>query len=399
MAATAQRITLPASRASGVQASRGGRGVAIDYLRTFIIVLVLLHHSVLAYVNFGHFNPEHYLWSTAPIVDSRRWPGFDILVAFNDAFFMSLMFFVSGLFVWPSLARKRPPQFLRDRMLRLGLPFAIAVTFLMPLAYYPSYLMTGAAPGYFRFWRDTILVGPWGSGPPWFVAVLLAYDCLAALLYWAMPGAADSIGPARARIFAQPPIFFLVLVTVSATAFFPMLIAFGSSYWFALGPLAIQACRALHYAVYFFAGVAVGAYGLDRSGFAPGGALARQSKLWVLLALFSFFAFLVTIGKASPPVRSYGCWFVISCAAISFAMLAIFLRFSTRRYAIVESLNDNSYGIYLVHYLFVVWLQYALLNVDLPAIAKASLVFGAVFALSWATVAALRHVPAIARII
>jgi hypothetical protein len=29
-----------------------------------------------------------------------------ILVAFNDVFFMSLMFFLSGLFFWPSLARK-----------------------------------------------------------------------------------------------------------------------------------------------------------------------------------------------------------------------------------------------------------------------------------------------------
>jgi peptidoglycan/LPS O-acetylase OafA/YrhL len=398
MAAT-QKIGLSAPRASGVQASHGRRGVAIDYLRTFIIVLVLLHHSVLAYVNFGHFNPQHYLWSTAPIVDSRRWLGFDIIVAFNDVFFMSLMFFVSGLFVWPSLSRKHPGQFLRDRMLRLGLPFAVAVTFLMPLAYYPSYLMTGAAPGYFRFWRDTILVGPWGAGPPWFVAVLLAYDCLAALVHWVAPGAGDSLKHASPRIFARPLIFFILLVAFSAAAFFPMLIAFGSSYWFAFGPLAVQACRALHYAVYFFAGVAVGAYGLERSGFAPGGALARQSWLWVLATLLSFFAFLVTIGKPSPPVGPYGSWFVVSCATISFAMLALFLRFSTRRYAIIESLNDNAYGIYLVHYLFVIWLQYALLDANLPAIAKASMVFVAVLALSWGTVAALRRVPVIARTI
>src|SRR5208283_524665 len=75
------------------------RKVAIDYLRTFVIVLVLVHHSVLAYVTFGKFDRSHYIWSTAPIVDPRRWIGFDLITVFNDIFFMSLMFFVSGLFV------------------------------------------------------------------------------------------------------------------------------------------------------------------------------------------------------------------------------------------------------------------------------------------------------------
>ena len=214
-----------------------------------------------------------------------------------------------------------------------------------------------------------------------------------------MPAVGASLKHASARILTRPLNFFVLLVAVSAAAFFPMLSAFGSSYWFAFGPLAVQACRALHYGVYFFAGVAVGAYGLEGGSFAPGGALARQWKLWALVALLSFFVFLVIIGKASPPFWSYGCWFVISCAAISFAMLALFLRFSTRRYPILESLNDNAYGIYLVHYVFVVWLQYAWLDVHLPAVAKALMVFVSVLADSWVTVAILRRVPIVARII
>jgi len=99
------------------------RKMAIDYLRTFIIVLVLVHHSFPAYVRFGQFNRVHYLWSTAPIVDAQRWVGFDLIVVCNDIFFMSLMFFVSGLFVWPSLRRKGTGAFPRDRLLRLSLPF------------------------------------------------------------------------------------------------------------------------------------------------------------------------------------------------------------------------------------------------------------------------------------
>jgi hypothetical protein len=42
-------------------------------------------------------------WQAFPVVDSQRWSGFALFVGFNDAFFMSLMFFLSGLFVWRSL--------------------------------------------------------------------------------------------------------------------------------------------------------------------------------------------------------------------------------------------------------------------------------------------------------
>ena len=48
---------------------------------------------------------------------------------------------------------------------------------------------------------------------------------------------------------------------------------------------------------------------------------------------------------------------------------------------------------YLIHYVFVVWLQYALLNAPLFAFAKVAIVFNVTLALSWATSAALRHLP------
>ena len=39
-------------------------------------------------------------------MDSHRWYGSWLLVAFNDNFFMALLFFPSGLFAWPGSARK-----------------------------------------------------------------------------------------------------------------------------------------------------------------------------------------------------------------------------------------------------------------------------------------------------
>ena len=85
--------------------ARAGRVVALDHLRGSVIVLVVLHHAVLAYCRYGHFDPRHYLLSTAPIVDAAKWLGFDLIVLFNDGFFMPLMFLLSGWFVWHGLNR------------------------------------------------------------------------------------------------------------------------------------------------------------------------------------------------------------------------------------------------------------------------------------------------------
>ena len=56
-------------------------------------------------------------------------------------------------------------------------------------------------------------------------------------------------------------------------------------------------------------------------------------------------------------------------------------------------MSANAYGLYLVHYVFIVWLQYALLAAPLFAIIKAGLVFGGTLVLSLATIAAARRIP------
>ena len=59
------------------------RIVALDRARTLITLLVVLHHAVINYTWFGHG-------------DRMRWLGFDLVVLFNDSFFMACMFFISG---------------------------------------------------------------------------------------------------------------------------------------------------------------------------------------------------------------------------------------------------------------------------------------------------------------
>src|ERR1700686_3970135 len=134
-----------------------GPSLALRNLRTFVIVLVLAVHSVLAYLGslpqtqFAFDSPP-YRWRSIPIVDSERWLGFDLFCAHQDVYLISLLFFLSGLFIWPSLTRKGANLFVRDRLLRIGVPFALAVAFLMPVASYPIYRTTAVDPSVTAFW-------------------------------------------------------------------------------------------------------------------------------------------------------------------------------------------------------------------------------------------------------
>src|SRR5271170_117930 len=73
------------------------RDAALDYLRAFVTVLVVAHHSVIAYAlispNAAPRSPVHPWLAGIPIVDGgHRLIGFDLFALFNDTFFMSLMF-------------------------------------------------------------------------------------------------------------------------------------------------------------------------------------------------------------------------------------------------------------------------------------------------------------------
>ena len=103
-------------------------------------MLVVAHHAALAYIRQAYYDPENYLNSTAPVVNPQRWWPLDVLVSWNDQFFMALLFLLSGLFVLPALRRKGIRRFLIERAQRLGLPFLVAAGLLSPLAFYPSCL-------------------------------------------------------------------------------------------------------------------------------------------------------------------------------------------------------------------------------------------------------------------
>ena len=379
------------------------RIVPLDRARTFIILLVLLHHSVINYTYFGHG-------------DRMRWFGFDLVVLFNDSFFMAFMFFVSGLFVRDSLARKGAAIFLRDRAWRLGVPYLVSVLVLMPIAYYPTFLryhLPGTTDfNFLHFWWHTLTIGPWPSGPAWFLWVLLALDAMAAAVWLVAPRIIQALGQLIFSVRHRPMAAFVVFLIVSTAAYMPMHLGFGDTDWLELGrfPLPIQTSRILLYAAYFFAGIGVGAISLRSGLLAENGELAKRWPVWFGFALAFYVAILVLVYAHhnwvadfdSPPLLwtvAYGPAFATFSAAMAFAVPAIFLRFAGSGWRLLDALQPSAFGVYLLHYIFIIWLQYAVYDYSLLAGVKFAIVFAGTLAMSWALTVMLRRIPVVARMI
>ena len=172
-----------------------------------------------------------------------------------------------------------------------------------------------------------------------------------------------------------------MLVAVSALAYVPLaLVSRPGSGRF--GPLPVQFCRPLLYAVYFFAGVGIGVEGIDHSLLAVDGPLPRRWAWWLVAALGSLLLWMgltaLTMNDPAPITIGIAAdlSFALACATgcLFLSPQACVLSPSARH---AGCLSANAYSLYLLHYGFVVWLQYALLPFALFAVMKGAIVFSA----------------------
>lgn len=369
--------------------------LALSNLRAVVILIVLAFHSCLAYLVSTPaptaFDLPPFSWQAFPIIDAQRWLGFDIFCATQDVSLMALMFFLSGLLTGPSLQRKGARLYVIDRFRRIGLPFVWAVLVLSPLALYPAYALRAAEPSLSGFGEAWFALPFWPSGPEWFLWQLVVLNMMAALVYVVAPGVLGVFRRVAQWAGEHPVRYFVGLAALGVALYTPLALIYSPFQWSAVGPFALQLCRPGLYVLVFFAGFALGSRGLDSGLIACDGRLARFWHWWGAAALVSFFVWagftsltMPDWSRADLAARiGAGLAYPVACLAGGLFMLAVFLRYSRSRSRLLDSLSANAYTIYLVHYVFVVWLQYALLGNDLPAPVKAPLVFAGTLALSW----------------
>ncbi len=102
----------------------------LDKLRIFLTILVILQHAAIAYGGSGSWMIKEGASDTiSPII-------FTLFNAINQSFFMATFFLLAGYFTPRSYEKKGPLKFVKDRLIRLGIPLALYTPIIVPINMY-----------------------------------------------------------------------------------------------------------------------------------------------------------------------------------------------------------------------------------------------------------------------
>jgi hypothetical protein len=142
-----------------------------------LTILVIVHHTAIAYGASGGW-----CYITPEIIKGPGIIALSSMLAVDQAFFMSLFFFISALFTPSSVDRKGVGKFLTDRLFRLGIPLLLTMFVINPSLLYGIAVYTQAtSQGWFDYITAFISRGLTASHM-WFVLALLIFELLYLLL-------------------------------------------------------------------------------------------------------------------------------------------------------------------------------------------------------------------------
>jgi hypothetical protein len=208
-------------------------------------------------------------------------------------------------------------------------------------------------------------------------------------------------------VFAKRPVAAAgAMVLVCAAVYLPMRAHFGFGTWVLLltGPFWFQAARIGLYFVWFLVGTWIGAEDLDRGLLSRDGSLARNWRWWVVGCLLAYNSLvIVSLNRVwiAGPWRAdlVAILWVVSCVASCFAFLALFRGALRHRRRWMDSLVQTAYAIYILHYIFVLWIQFGLMDQPIPAGLKFAITFAFASFIAWSVARVLLMLPGGRRIL
>ncbi|WP_033440514.1 acyltransferase family protein [Saccharothrix sp. NRRL B-16314] len=152
------------------------RLAAVDNLKVLLVAWVIGGHALLGYSAVGG-------WPYDEVNEVAFEPHVEAVLAAvlgpSGLFLMGTFYLLSGLFAPESLARKGTARFIGDRLVRLGIPFAVSALLVWPLSLWLAYRAAGhdVTPWWVFTHREPLL----DSGSLWFVEILLLFSVAYAL--------------------------------------------------------------------------------------------------------------------------------------------------------------------------------------------------------------------------
>ncbi len=345
----------------------GERFYFMDAARSVLMTLGIFLHATFFYRSETNWR----------LVDPSGGPAFDVIFEVIHFFRMPAFFIIAGFFCMLTLFRYGPDQFYRRRMVRTAVPvLVIGSIFLVLQAFFTGTRAAGAMTD--SYWLSD---GEWAAHL-WFLVYLVIYFSIAFLL-----GRSTAIHGLFKRVMAlvdalmrlpQSQILLLLLYLPLASLALVVLQSVVPALQSRLFGL-LHLYSLLDFGLFFMFGAIL---------YCRKDVLERFAapSLWILLIFGGLVAIYLTVppsdGAAQKFLHIYSritaVW--ICCALVFF----VFKTFFNKRSERFIQLADASYTIYLLHYPLVLALGALLLDYDLPASVKYTLIIGVIFSLTWA---------------
>ena len=389
-----------------------GRMVFLDNLRYFFVLCVVMVHAALGYAGL----------SWMPVADPHVSLAAQMMCIFFDTCMMPVIFLVAGYFAVPSLRKRSAGAFMMGKIKRLGLPWLVCILTVCPsiaLFYQATRKGLAETAGFWDIWQEYLvdaLSFPFGVVPSmnqlmesngytqhymWFLSFLIVVNCLFAGVYalkkdWFAPRerSLDAV-PQGAR----PTIILLVIVALSTAL--PNMAVIGFIRFFLpqvtdmepmmrLSPfIQIQPTRLIYYVFYFGLGVLA-----FRNDWFARGRFPGDLRTWLVsfplltVALFATYYMLEYGPRDMKPFFAAAVFLFQSFvgATVVFMSMALAMRWWNRPRQFDQDLTAHSYNIYIAHYIFVIGLQAAFLQVPgLASLWKIAIITVAGIVLGYAT--------------
>ncbi len=366
----------------------------LDHLRLTLCVLVILHHAAIA---FGAMGGWCYV-SPVTLTGITR-TGLSTLLAVNQAFFMSLFFFISGFLMPASFDRKGAWAFIRDRLVRLGVPLLVYVVVIHPTLLFWIAIHTGTTTDHWLpFAWNTLTRNP-NVGHMWFVAALLLFEVAYAVYRACLPFSISR------RLPDQPPGHRWVLGFILVSG----VVAFGLRHLFPIGS-SVVGVQLGFFTLY------VAAYGV--------GILARRkqwaeqltflkARLWVLAGLIAAptIAWAVAAVERKPGLMqtfvggwhwqalTLALWEALVCVGMCCLLWLGFRQYLNKPLPGVSLIAPDSYGAYVIHPVILVGMTMLFETLPVPAFIMFILVSAITVAVCLLVTHGLRQIPVVRRIL
>ncbi|GCE31626.1 hypothetical protein KDA_71100 [Dictyobacter alpinus] len=351
----------------------------VDHVRVTLTILVILHHLAITY---GALGPWYY---QEPTKDPLSAGILTFFMLINQSFFMGLFFLISAYFTPGSYARKGPRTFLKDRLLRLGIPLLVFSLLINPLLLMFSF-------------KVPFSLNLMGTGPLWFVTALLMFDCLYVIF--------RQISKGRSMQMFQQTHKPLTFKSVLAFTLFLAVFVFITRLWFPFGwSIPVINLTISNFPQYISLFI-VGLLAAHRGWFQNTPSWIGKVGLWkalgstlILLPLAIISGPAAFTGGLHWQSFVYGLWESIMGVGMASGLLILFRQRHNRQGRIGRWLSQQTYAVYCIHAPMIVCIGILLSSLHLYPLLKFALVSLVALVLCFGCADLLRRIPAVRRIL